>query len=119
MSSVKTQLVSQSVSWFLSYLFLECSQHSSAWCLVIVRLVSFVSLDLNVDDVYENKRQIMFQFEGTEMKFEVEHSMLRKEVSALRRYNSAWKCGICQKIGSTKRIIVNHLKDVHSIEENF
>ena len=62
----------------------------------------------------------MFQFEGAEMKFEVEHhSLLRKEVSALRRYNSAWKCGICQKIGSTKRIIVNHLKDVHSIEENF
>jgi len=62
----------------------------------------------------------MFRVSGTQMKFEVEQqSLLRKEVSALRRYNSAWKCGICQKIGSTKRIIVNHLKDVHSIEENF
>ena len=86
---------------------------------LLVSLVLIVSVDLNVDDVYENKRQIMFQFEGTEMKFEVEHSMLRKEVSSLRRYNSAWKCGICQKIGSTKRIIVNHLKNVHGIEENF
>ena len=89
---------------------------------LLVSLVLIVSVDLNVDNVYENKRQIMFQFEGTEteMKFEVErHSLLRKEVSALRRYNSAWKCGICQKIGSTKRIIVNHLKNVHSIEEDF
>ena len=53
------------------------------------------------------------------MKFEVEHSVVRKGVSALRRYNSAWKCGICHKIGSTKRIIVNHIKNVHGIEENF
>ena len=58
-------------------------------------------------------------FEGNEMKFEVEHSVVRKGVSALRRYNSAWKCGICHKIGSTKRIIVNHIKNVHGIEENF
>ena len=64
-------------------------------------------------DVNRNK---MLLFEGNEMKFEVEHL---KNASALRRYNSAWKCGICHKIGSTKRIIVNHIKDVHGIEENF
>lgn len=55
------------------------------------------------------------------MKLEVEQIKLplQKEKASLRRYNSAWKCGVCNKIGSTKKIIVEHLKEVHNIFENF
>ena len=51
------------------------------------------------------------------MRFEVEEVKVpaQKEKAMLRRYNSAWKCGVCNKIGSTKRIIVRHLSQAHNI----
>jgi len=38
-----------------------------------------------------------------------------KEKPLLERYSSVWKCGICDKIGSTKRIIVSHLREAHNV----
>ena len=53
--------------------------------------------------------------------FEVEHLRVnqQKEKAVLRRYHSSWKCGLCNKIGSTKKIIVEHLHEVHNISEKF
>ena len=55
------------------------------------------------------------------MVFEVEHLRVnqQKEKAVLRRYHSSWKCGLCNKIGSTKKIIVEHLHEVHNISEKF
>ena len=53
------------------------------------------------------------------MRFEVEHNRTRRDKSMLQRYNAAWKCGVCQKIGSTKKIIVDHLYKTHKIHSDF
>ena len=46
---------------------------------------------------------------------EGEQSQKDKEKPLLERYSSVWKCGLCQKIGSTKRITVAHLREAHNI----
>ena len=54
------------------------------------------------------------------MRFEVEELKVPvdNEKAMLRRYKSAWKCGVCNKIGSTKRIIVQHLSQAHNISSD-
>ena len=54
------------------------------------------------------------------MRFEVEELKVPvdKAKAMLRRYKSAWKCGVCNKIGSTKRIIVQHLSQAHNISSD-
>ena len=42
---------------------------------------------------------------------------IEKKKSLLERYSSVWKCGICQKIGSTKRVTVTHLREAHNVTE--
>ena len=46
-----------------------------------------------------------------------EESKKVKEKPLLERYSSVWKCGICQKIGSTKKITVAHLREVHNVTQ--
>ena len=35
----------------------------------------------------------------------------------IQRFSSAWRCGICEKICSTRKSTIEHLKDVHKISK--
>lgn len=40
------------------------------------------------------------------------------DTQIIERFSSAWKCGICKKVCSTKKSTITHLIDVHQMSKS-